>query len=390
MLSSMVAPLREETQNYNPKLKGQITSMKSRKNLLIIVAFLIVLFQVQLVKSQSPQFQTFIEDYLTSFPGNSEIAIGIIDGDNTYKIGYRLENGKVIPVENQSTLFEIGSITKVFTSALLMKEVKRNTIALDDPIQKHLTFKIKQGSYQNQPLTILHLITHTSGLKKNPLMSYKRYCNYLEGFELTYTPGKNWEYNNLAVGLAGQLAAEKNKTSWEVSLRENLLRPLNMDNTYTNLDEVPKTNRVQCVNKNGKRSDCYFHKMGSFQWPDGGIVSNIDDMTKWLQVNLYSDEGNPALDFIQSAHNSLADSISISWFQKFKATQGIGWWHYRTDSNNRIICHGGNMPAQTSFIAFDKEKNRGIIILTNVNGRAILNDDKIMKTTDLAIQVLGL
>jgi putative pyoverdin transport system ATP-binding/permease protein len=359
-------------------------------NCKVTIALLMTLFQVQLAKSQTPQFQTFIEEYLTSFPNNTEIAIGIIDGDNTYKIGYRLENGKLIPVKNESTLFEIGSITKVFTSALLVKEVKSNMIALNDPIQKHLTFKIKQDTYQNQPLTILHLVTHTSGLKKNPLMSYKRYSSYLKGFELTYTPGKNWEYNNLTFGLVGELAAEKNKTSWNVSLKENILKPLNMDNTYTNLGEAPKINRVQCTNKMGAKGDCYFHKMGSFQWPDGGIISNINDMTKWLKVNLESESPNPDLDYISDSHNPLADTISIPWFSKYKATQGIGWWHYRTDSNNRIICHGGNMPAQTSFIAFDKAKGRGIIILTNVDGRSLMNDDKIMKTTDLSIRVLGL
>jgi CubicO group peptidase (beta-lactamase class C family) len=356
----------------------------------ITVVLLVILFQVQLGKSQSPQFQTFIEEYLTSFPNNAEVAIGIIDGDNTYKMGYRLENGKVIPVKNESTLFEIGSITKVFTSVLLMKEVKRNTIALNDPIQKHLTFKIKQDTYQNQSLTILHLVTHTSGLKKNPLMSYKRYSNYLKGFELTYTPGKNWDYNNLAVGLVGELTAEKNKNSWDISLRENLLRPLKMDNTFTNLGEAPKTNRVQCADKKGNKSDCYFHKMESFQWPDGGIISNINDMIKWLQVNLDAKNVNADLDFIHDSHNPLADTISTAWFKKYNATQGIGWWHYRTDLNNRIICHGGNMPAQTSFMAFDKVKGRGIIILTNVDGRTLMNDDKIMKTTDLSIRILGM
>ena len=359
-------------------------------NYKIAVALFLILFQVQLAKSQSPQFQTFIEEYLTSFPNNTEIAIGIIDGNNSYKIGYRLENGKLIPVKNESTLFEIGSITKVFTSSLLMKEVKSNMIALNDPIQKHLTFKIKQDSYQNQPLTILHLVTHTSGLKKNPLMSYKRYCSYLKGFELTYTPGKNWEYNNLTFGLVGELAGEKNRTSWDVSLKENILIPLDMNNTYTNLTEAPKINRVQCTSKKGTKGDCYFHKMGSFQWPDGGIISNIEDMTKWLKVNLQSESLNPDLNFIYDSHNSLADTISIPWFSKYKATQGIGWWHYRTTSNNRIICHGGNMPAQTSFIAFDKAKGRGIIILTNVDGRSLMNDDKIMKTTDLSIRVLEL
>lgn len=328
-------------------------------NYRITIALLMTLFHVQLALCQSSPFQTFIEAYLTSFPNNAEIAIGIIDGDTAYKMGYRLENGKLTPVENESTLFEIGSITKVFTSALLMKEVTRGTISLNDPIQKHLTFKIKQDTYQNQPLTVLHLITHTSGLKRNPLMSYKRYCTYLKDFELTYTPGKNWEYNNLAVGLVGELAAEKNETSWEVSLKENLLEPLKMENTYSNLEEAPQMNRVQCTDKKGNKADCYFHKMESFQWPDGGIISNINDMMKWLKANLETETLNPELSFIHDAHDPLADTISTAWLKKYNATQGIGWWHFRTELNTRIICHGGNMPAQTSFMAFDKEKKQG-------------------------------
>jgi hypothetical protein len=48
------------------------------------------------------------------------------------------------------------------------------------------------------------------------------------------------------------------------------------------------------------------------------------------------------------------------------------------------------MPAQTSFMAFDKEKSRGIIILVNVDGRTLMNEEKMMKTTDLSIRVLGL
>jgi CubicO group peptidase (beta-lactamase class C family) len=356
----------------------------------ISILFLAGLFQIQVATSQTAKFQTFIEDYLKSFPNNAEIAIGIIDGASTYKLGYRVENGTVVLVKNESALFEIGSITKVFTSALLMREVRDNTIALTDPLQKHLKVHIKQDTYQNQRLTILHLITHTSGLKRNPLMGYKRYSNYLQSFKLDYLPGKKWEYNNLTVALVGKLAAEKRSASWDASLKENLLIPLNMKDTYSNLGEAPKVNRVQCVNKKGERGGCYWHRIGEFQWPNGGIISNINDMMKWLQANLTKENLSPNLHYIHDSHNPLADTISTAWFKKYNATQGIGWWHYRTDSNARIICHGGNMPAQTSFIAFDKEKNRGIVILTNVDGRTLINDEKIMKTTDLSIRVLGL
>lgn len=221
-------------------------------------------------------------------------------------------------------------------------------------------------------------------------MSYKRYSRYLKRFELNYIPGEKWEYNNLAVALVGKLTAEKEETTWDVSLKENLLKPLGMSSTYASVKEAPLANRVQQVNKNGERHDSYFHKMGSFQWPNGGIISNVDDMLKWLKANLESESLGPDLDFIHDTHHPLADTISIPWFSKYNATQGIGWWHYKTDVNNRIVCHGGNMPAQTSFIAFDQRKKRGIIILTNASGKALMNDEKIMKTTDLAVRVLGL
>jgi CubicO group peptidase (beta-lactamase class C family) len=363
--------------------------MKCQKLGLFAVVILVTVFCVELSYGQQSQIQSFIEDYLLAFPNNTEVAIGIVDGTNTYKLGYRLNDGKLIPLKNETTLFEIGSITKVFTSALLMQGVKEKRIALDDPLQKHLPFRMKQDVYQNHSLLILHLVTHTSGLKKNPLMSYKRYSRYLKGFELTYIPGKKWEYNNLAVSLAGKLS-EKDKSSWDISLRENILKPLGMNSTYTNIREAPKTNRVQCVNRDGTKGDCYFHKMESFQWPNGGIISNVNDMLTWVKVNLESEGPNRDLDFIQMTHNPLADTIAIPWFQLYRATQGIVWWHYRTDLNNRIICHGGNMPAQTSFIAFDKEKKRGVIILANVSGKALINGDKVMKTTDLAIRILGL
>jgi len=355
---------------------------------LFLLAFATTLFVFHQAKSQAPQFQSFIESKLISFPNNTEVAVGIIDGVDTYKYGYRFENGKLTSVKNETTLFEIGSITKVFTASLLMKEVKETKMALRDPLQKHLPFKIKKDVYQNDTLKILHLITHISGLKKNPLMGYKRYSRYLKRLELNYVPGKKWEYNNLAVALIGKLATEKDETSWDISLKENILKPLGMNSTYSNVKEAPKTNRVQCVNKNGERGDCYFHKMGSFQWATGGMISNVDDMLKWIKVNLENE--NSDLSFIQVTQNPLGDTISIPWFTKYKATQGIGWWHYRTETNNRIICHGGNMPAQTSFIAFDKDKQRGIIILTNASGKILMNDEKIMKTTELAISVLGL
>lgn len=332
-----------------------------------IALVLFLLFGLyQFLFSQPSKFQIYLEDYLSSFPENTEVAIGIVDKDDILKYGYRIKNGETVPVQNSSTLFEIGSISKTFTAALLMKEVENGTMLLNDPIQKHFSSEIKQDTYQGQALSILHLATHTSGLKKNPLMNYNRYSNYLSKVQLDYVPGKSWEYNNMGISLLAKLIAEKNNAGWSDVLRENVLKPLGMTSTFSNRAEAPEANRVQCVKKNGTKGECYFHKMGSFHWPSGGIISNVDDMTKWLNANL---DKNIKMDlaFIQKAHDPLADTIEVKYYAKHKPTQGIIWQYYRTESEKRILCHMGHMPQQSAFLAMDKEKNRGIIILTNVN-----------------------
>ncbi|MEM6360699.1 MAG: serine hydrolase [Bacteroidota bacterium] len=111
----------------------------------IIVLLLTSLFQVQLATSQSAPFQKLIEERFLSFPNNAEVAIGMVDGNNTYKLGYQVMDGKLIAVDNASTLYEIGSISKTFVAALLTNEIEKGTMSLEDPIQTHFLFRNKEG-----------------------------------------------------------------------------------------------------------------------------------------------------------------------------------------------------------------------------------------------------
>ncbi|MEM1409064.1 MAG: serine hydrolase domain-containing protein [Bacteroidota bacterium] len=173
----------------------------------ITILLLSTLLQEQLVIGQPAPFLELVEEHLLSFPNNVEVAIGIVDGDKTYKLGYRVIEGQLIAVNNASTLYEIGSISKTFVATLLTNEIEKGTMSLEDPIQKHFNSEIRQDTYQGQTLSLLHLATHTSGLKKNPLTSYKRYSSYLSKVQLDYVPGKKWEYNNMGVGLVGRTSS---------------------------------------------------------------------------------------------------------------------------------------------------------------------------------------
>lgn len=355
----------------------------------IIVLAIILAYVSPAVKGQYSAQQITIENHLKSFP-NGEVAIGVIDEKQEYKFGYKILEGNLKRIDNSSTLFEIGSITKTFVASLLAKEISKGNVSLEDPIQKHLNFKIKSSHFKDQTIRMWHLATHTSGLKRNPLVSYKKYTKYLGNFELDYVPGGNWEYNNMTVALLGEVVAQKNKVTWDVLLKQNLLLPLGMSSTYVSIQEAPMGNRVKCIKKSGRTNDCYFHKMGTFQWPSGSMISTLDDMMKWLGTNLHKSKIKPELEFISITHDPTKYDISIPWFEIYNAKQGIVWWHFKTDNGNKIICHGGNMPAQTSFIAFDEVTKRGVVILTNNNTKSLMNDNKTNKLIELALKILDL
>ncbi|MEO1256497.1 MAG: serine hydrolase domain-containing protein, partial [Bacteroidota bacterium] len=133
------------------------------------IAWLFLLILSNQLAGQTDSFVTILEEHLASFPKYGEVAVGIIDQDVIYKLGYINGEAGLKEINNHQTLFEIGSITKTFTIALLMKEIRSGNISLNDPLQKHLNFSIQSDTYQDSTLKIRHLITHTSGLKARPL-----------------------------------------------------------------------------------------------------------------------------------------------------------------------------------------------------------------------------
>lgn len=340
---------------------------------------------------QQIPFKQLIEDYLKTFPDKVEISIGIIDDENTFRLNYIIKDSIAEVVGNNDKVFEIGSITKTFTASLLMQEVGSGAITLDDPIQNYLHDRIKIPTFQNQPITLRHLVTHTSGLNRdlNKDADTKDFDNYIKKAELKYIPGKTWSYSNIGMGLLGEILASTNKTNYESLMQVRIFEPLQMNHSYFNLTEFPMDSRVKSYNERGK-TEPYWQM--NFIKPAGGMKTTLGDMMKWVQANMNA-EANQHL-YLSETQNPLSDSISISGSN---VTMGIGWWHYRPDSIKRIIYHEGATLAQTSFIGFEKSGKRGIVILCNYSqshpamrsGKGINNPKGgLSKVSYLALQVL--
>ncbi len=176
--------------------------------------------------------------------------VGIVRDGQTQIFGYgeTVKGSQTVP--DGDTLFEIGSISKVFTCSLLADMVERGLMKLDDPVQQYLPDDVKMPVAEGQPIKLVDLATHTSGLPRlpdnlrpadltNPYADYgdQQLFAFLNGHKLSRPPGK-YEYSNLAMGLLGAVLARRAGTSYEQLLTDRITGPLAMNDTRITLDEA--------------------------------------------------------------------------------------------------------------------------------------------------------
>lgn len=181
------------------------------------------------------------------------IVVGVIDSSGRRIVSYgNLDSGDKRAVDG-NTIFEIGSITKVFTSLLLADMVERKEVALTDPVSKYLPAEVKMPERNGRQITLEDLSTHTSGLPrlpsnmkpKDPANPYADYSveqmyQFLSGYQLTRDPGSQYEYSNLGGGLLGHVLARRAGTDYGTLVRTRICEPLGMNDTRITLSPEEK------------------------------------------------------------------------------------------------------------------------------------------------------
>ena len=174
------------------------------------------------------------------FPNNTQLSIAISQNGKTNYYGIIKLNDTIKPIENQNKIFEIGSITKVFTSTVLASLVEERKIKLTDDINSYYSFPFKD----NITLNFKSLANHTSGLPRlpenlelsnetNPYKSYgkREIDEYLKN--LMKTGSKNYDYSNLGAGLLGYTLGLSQKTSFQYLLQKKVFDKYKMKSSFT-------------------------------------------------------------------------------------------------------------------------------------------------------------
>ena len=275
-------------------------------------------------------------------------------------------SGSAVPL-NSNTVFEIGSVTKVFTTALLAEMVQRGEVRLDDPISKYLPSTVRVPSRNGRQITLLDLATQTSGLPRlpsnlslnnvvNPYADYtvRELYAFLSSYELTRDVGAKFEYSNLGMGLLGHVLALRAGKPYEQLIIERILRPLRMSDTRITLTPsmrsrlAPGHNEVDTV-------------VANWDLPTlagaGALRSTARDMVKFLSANLDSSLG-PVSRALAAGHVPLRETGQP------EMKIGLGWIA-SSEFGNSLVWHNGQTGGYHSFIGFDRSKGRGVVILAN-------------------------
>lgn len=191
------------------------------------------------------------DGYLRS-PGNVGLVVGLLVREECLCLGY----GKVAEDSDRppdgGTVFEIGSITKVFTAALLAEMAGREEVRLDQPVAELLPPGVRIPSYRGRAITLAHLAEHTAALprlpgnlwatvtdQKNPYRDYQvaHLYEYLSGAAIGFPPGTGVAYSNLGAGLLGHVLSLRAGRPFEDLLAERVLRPLALTDTGITLSD---------------------------------------------------------------------------------------------------------------------------------------------------------
>jgi CubicO group peptidase (beta-lactamase class C family) len=295
------------------------------------------------------------------------IVVGVVDKGGTKIIAYgRKERGKPEPVDGD-TLFEIGSITKVFTTLLLQDMVDHNEVKLDDSLARFLPHTVKTPTRDGREITLVDLATHTSGLPDapdnfhpadgdDPWANYTvdQMYDFLSHYKLPRAVGREYEYSNVGMGLLGHVLALHAKTSYESLVVARICEPLGMKSTRIALDDEQK--RRLALGHAECGVPVKYWRSNSLKG-DGALFSSASDMVKFLAAQMGT-ASSPLSGAMRKTQLPLRDA---ALFLKV----GLGWHVCSAFGVSGLVWHNGGTGGFRSFIGFDPETHRGAVVLAN-------------------------
>jgi CubicO group peptidase (beta-lactamase class C family) len=296
------------------------------------------------------------------------MVVGVITPQGRRLVTYgRLNQGDVRPLDGD-TVFEIGSVTKVFTALLLADMAQRGEVHLEDPVAKYLPPTVHVPERNGRSITLVDLATQTSGLPFFPPdiplddraadVVAKYTTRQLYAFLSTWNPprdiGSKWEYSDVGFGLLGQALARRAEVDYESLVHERVVKPLGLASTAITLS--PQMKRRLAVGHDAELRPAPSVNMPAFEGA-GSLRSSANDLLSFLAcfVGLKESPLAPAM------ASMLTTRRPGPGFQ-----QALGWWIVSLkEGDPGFVFHGGQTSGFASSVGFDPQTHVGVVVLSN-------------------------
>lgn len=331
---------------------------------------------------------SFIKDSLDSYinkgikdwniPG---LAIAIVkDGKVVVMKGYGIRDLKTKEPVDENTLFMIASNSKLFTATALAQLEYDKKLSLDDKIIKYFPWFRAYDSTTTQLVTVRDMLAHHLGTKTfqgdftfwNSNYSRDSIMYKMRLLKPTGNFRQQWGYCNSCFLTAGEVIQEVSGKPWEVYVYDNIIAPLNMTSTHalgTNMEQMPNAARPYSNSFTENLELLPYDNIDNMA-PAGAIVSSVNDISKWLMMQLDSGKynGKQIIPWAAVRRTRDMNTIIISRKNAFLPYHyyGYGLGVFMSDYGGRqVFEHTGGADGFVTNTCFVPEEDLGIAVFTN-------------------------
>lgn len=365
-------------------------SKKTKPAFLLLMCFALFSSTSIFAQLSSSQLDTLVQQAMVKL-NVAGVAVAIVkDGKIVHEKGYGVRSvATKLPVDKH-TNFQIGSNSKAFTTAALSILIDEGKLSWKDKVRKYLPEFKMYNDYVTENFLVEDLLCHRSGLGlgAGDLMDFPDGADFTIQDKLTFfqhfKPESDFrtrfDYDNQLYIIAGELIARVSGMTWEKFIQTRILDPLGMTNSSPSQATIKDKSNLATPHSTTTgtiRTLTPFHDQ--INGAAGGIISNIDDMCKWMMLQLNKGKYGPALDKqlfsekrqreMWTIHMAMDDNPNPRYNEHFIG-YGLGW-ALKDIKGNLHVSHTGGLPGMLTSVTLIPDMQLGIVILTNTESGGV-------------------
>jgi CubicO group peptidase (beta-lactamase class C family) len=275
------------------------------------------------------------------------------------------------------TLYRIGSITKLFTATAILQLRDAGKLRLDEPVATYLPWFRISGAPEGEPeITVLHLLTHTSGLPREGAFPYwtthefpsiEEIQEALPDQQATHPPATTYKYSNLGIALLGAIVTEVSGEPWVMYVDKHIFRPLGMTSTTAAPTEEHHRHRAISYMRrrpDGSRGIFGYYNTGGIA-PAANIVSNVEDLARFARLQFRTQAQAGGEQILRGA--TLREMQRPHWvYDSWTGGRGLGF-ALSHEEGKTFVSHGGWVGGNRSQLLLEPGEKIGVLVMINAD-----------------------